>query len=134
MSEEDALWHNEHIRAIITYLMARRMRKLLIKSAIIMAFIFMIPGIGAGQDRGKGKTGQEEFQTNCSVCHPNGGNVINPKKPMKGSEKLANFKTFLAWIRKPVQTMTSFPTSQISDKQARELYDYILRTQKSGWK
>jgi cytochrome c6 len=112
----------------------KKMRKLCTKSAIIMAVIFLSTGIGVGQDTKKGKTGREEFQTNCLPCHPDGGNAINPEKPVTGSKKLANFKTFLSWIRNPVQSMTKFPPSQISDKQARELYDYILAAAKKGWK
>lgn len=104
------------------------------KLAIIMAVIFLVTGIGVGQDAKKGKTGREEYQTSCSPCHPDGGNVIKPEKPLRGSKKLANFKTFLSWIRKPVQNMTAFSPAEISDKQAQELYDFILRASKSGWK
>lgn len=111
-----------------------RMRKLYFKLAIIMTIILLVTGMGIGQGTGKGKTGREEFQKNCTPCHPDGGNVIKREKPMKESKKLANFNTFLAWIRNPVQTMPTFPPSQISDKQARELYDYIVRAAKNGWK
>jgi hypothetical protein len=112
----------------------RKMRKLCTKSAIIMAVIFLVTSMGIGQDKQKDKTGREAFQTNCSPCHPDGGNVVKPGKPMKDSKKLANFKTFLAWIRNPVQTMPTFPPSQITDEQAREMYDYILTASKNGWK
>jgi cytochrome c6 len=118
----------------MTYNLERRMRKLRTKSLIIIAVIFLVTGIGIGQDTKKGKTGREEFQTNCSSCHPDGGNVIKPEKPLQGSKKLLNFKTFLLWIRNPVKTMTKFPPSQISDKQAQALYDYILTAPKNGWK
>jgi cytochrome c6 len=99
-----------------------------------MVVIFLVTGIGIAQDMQKGKTGKEEYQTNCSPCHPDGGNVIKPEKPLKGSKKLANFKTFISWIRNPLPSMTTFPASQISDKQARERYDFIITAPKNGWK
>lgn len=105
-----------------------------IKISIITAIVLLVAGIGMGEGIKKVKTGRDEFQTNCSPCHPDGNNVLKPEKPIKGSKKLANFKTFLSWIRNPVQPMTPFPPSQISDKQARELYDYTLAAAKNGWK
>ena len=110
------------------------MKKLDMNMAIILAVILLMPCLGLGAGKEKGKTGQEEFQTNCAACHPDGGNVIKPDKPMKGSEKLADFKAFQAWIRKPVPPMTPFTTAQISDKQVRVLYDYILMASKKVWK
>ena len=104
------------------------------KVLIIMTIVLLITGMGLGAEKGKGKTGREEFQEKCAICHPEGGNVIKPDKPLKGSEKLANFQTFQTWIRNPVPPMTSFPASQISERQARVIYDYILTALKKGWK
>ena len=65
--------------------------------------------------------GAEIFNANCRVCHVNGGNIINPAKPLKGSAKLANFEAFLSFIRNPKlsagagSAMPSFSDSQISD-------------------
>jgi cytochrome c6 len=89
---------------------------------------------GFGQVSAKSKIGEEEFNKNCSSCHPNGGNVIEPEDTIKGSPKLGDFKTFLSWIRKPVQPMPAFSASQISEERARQLYDYIVEASKSQWK
>ena len=105
-----------------------------IKSAIIIALIFLVTGIGLGQDTGNGMPGREEFQINCLPCHPNGNNVIRPDKPMKTSKKLTDFKLFLSWIRNPIEPMTPFPPSRISDKQAGDLYNYIVMASKNEWK
>jgi mono/diheme cytochrome c family protein len=110
------------------------MRKVCSRSAILLAVIFLVTGAGMAQDQGTAKSGREEFQTNCSPCHPDGGNAIKPEKPLKSSRKLANFSAFLSWIRKPEPSMTTFPPSQISDKQARELYNYIVSASKNNWK
>jgi cytochrome c6 len=89
---------------------------------------------GFGQVSAKSKIGEEVFKKNCSSCHPNGGNVIEPEDTIKGSPKLGDFKTFLSWIRKPVQPMPTFSASQISEEQAKQLYDYIVEASKSEWK
>jgi cytochrome c6 len=89
---------------------------------------------GFAQVTAKSKIGEEEFKKNCASCHPNGGNVIEPEDTIKGSPKLRDFETFLSWIRKPVQPMPTFSPSQLSEEQARQLYDYIVEATKSEWK
>jgi mono/diheme cytochrome c family protein len=86
------------------------------------------------QDSAKGSPGEVLLKENCAACHPNGGNVINPNKPLKGAQTLNTFETFLSWIRKPIQPMPPFPPSKISDQQAKELYDYLLKETKGVWK
>jgi uncharacterized membrane protein len=72
------------------------------------------------------QAGEQLYKNNCSACHPNGGNTITPGKPVTGSAKTADFKTFLAWIRGPNPPMPPFPETKISDKQSTELYQYIV--------
>jgi len=76
--------------------------------------------------------GEQIFRSSCRVCHANGGNVINPSLPLRGSQKLSDIKTFLSFIRNPHMPngsrgdMPSFPESQISDNDAANLYQYFL--------
>jgi mono/diheme cytochrome c family protein len=76
--------------------------------------------------------GDQIFSSSCRVCHVNGGNVINPSLPLRGSQKLSDFKTFLSFIRNPLMpdgsrgAMPSFSESQISDKDAENLYIYFV--------
>ena len=76
--------------------------------------------------------GEKIFNAKCRVCHVNGGNIINPRLPLRGSQKLADFKTFLSFIRNPKMpdgsqgTMPSFSESQISNNEAENLYKYFL--------
>jgi mono/diheme cytochrome c family protein len=76
--------------------------------------------------------GEKIFNANCRVCHVNGGNIINPRLPLRGSQKLADFKTFLSFIRNPKMpdgsqgTMPSFSESQLSNEDAENLYNYFL--------
>jgi mono/diheme cytochrome c family protein len=78
------------------------------------------------------KNGEKIFNAYCRVCHANGGNVINPRLPLRGSQKLADFKTFLPFIRNPKMpdgsqgAMPSFSESQIANKEAENLYKYFL--------
>jgi mono/diheme cytochrome c family protein len=76
--------------------------------------------------------GGEIFNASCRACHVNGGNIIDSRFPLRGSQKLADFKTFLSFIRNPGMpdgssgSMPSFSESQISDKEAENLYKYII--------
>ncbi len=75
--------------------------------------------------------GAKLFGDNCSGCHPNGGNIIVPNLPLKGSRVLATYKDFTAFIRSPKMpdgsqgAMPAFPESKITDQQAKELYHFV---------
>lgn len=76
--------------------------------------------------------GHKIFSEICSGCHENGGNIININLPIKGSLKLANFETFLSFIRDPRRpngstgAMPSFPESRISNDETKNLYKYLV--------
>jgi uncharacterized membrane protein len=76
--------------------------------------------------------GAKIFRTNCAGCHPQGGNIINPKLPLLGAPQLAAPETFLAFVRKPLRPdgsrgkMPAFSPTRISDQQARGLYEYLV--------
>jgi hypothetical protein len=76
--------------------------------------------------------GQKIFSEICSGCHENGGNIININLPIKGSHKLANYETFLSFIRDPrmpdgyTGAMPSFPESRISNDETKKLYKYLV--------
>jgi mono/diheme cytochrome c family protein len=83
------------------------------------------------QDIGAKNIGAKIFNDQCSSCHPNGSNIIVPDLPIRGSRVLANFRTFIAFIRTPRMpdgsqgTMPAFGRSKISDQQARQLFHYV---------
>jgi len=76
--------------------------------------------------------GEKIFNAYCRVCHVNGGNIINPRFPLRGSQKLANFETFLSFIRDPRMPdgstggMPSFPESRLSNDETKKLYKYLV--------
>lgn len=78
------------------------------------------------------RAGEKLFRANCSSCHPNGGNVISPALPVKGSSRLKDPATFLSFVRNPTLpdgsqgAMPPFSDEEISDHTVHELYQYIV--------
>ena len=76
--------------------------------------------------------GVKEFKEHCAVCHPNGGNIINPKKPLNKKSMAANnvktAKDVVNKMRNPGPGMNKFDAKTISDKEAKAIADYILKT------
>ncbi|MCL4492757.1 MAG: c-type cytochrome [Nitrospirae bacterium] len=80
----------------------------------------------------KGKSGEELFKTHCSVCHPSGGNIINPRKTLRKGDREANsVKTpadIVGKMRNPGPGMTRFDKKTIPDADAKKIADYIVNT------
>ena len=78
------------------------------------------------------ENGEKIFNADCRVCHANGGNIIDSRFPLRGSQKLVDFKILLSFIRNPTMpdgsrgAMPSFSESQISDNDAENLYTYFV--------
>jgi len=101
----------------------------------VFAFISLCALATAGlADTKKGGKidGKKEFEEHCAVCHPNGGNTINPAKTLGKKELEANgvkgAKDIIAKIRKPGPGMTPFDKKAISDKEAKAIAEYILKS------
>jgi hypothetical protein len=79
----------------------------------------------------KESPGTELFKAHCQRCHPNGGNIINPDIPLRGSHMLIEFDTFLNFIRSPRKhrgsksLMPAFSPAIISNQQAMKLYQFV---------
>jgi len=79
------------------------------------------------------REGRQLFEVNCHFCHPQGGNVIKPQFPLIGSARLSDLETFTNFVRNPVLPggqkgeMPRFTESKISEKQLKDLYEYITR-------
>lgn len=69
---------------------------------------------------------------NCSTCHPNGDNTVNPQKPLHKKEREANgVKTaadIVGKMRNPGPGMTKFDEKTISDEDAQKIAEYVLKT------
>lgn len=78
----------------------------------------------------KGK-GELTFDSHCSSCHINGGNVVNPQKPMAGSKYLSNYVSFKNYLKEPVGTMPHYENLIKNDKVLKDLYHYVQTLKKS---
>ena len=78
------------------------------------------------------QTGKTKFQKQCAVCHPDGGNIINPNKTLHKKNLMANnIKTEADIIRKmrnPGPGMTTFDEKTLPDSDAHAIAAYILKT------
>ena len=77
--------------------------------------------------------GKDIFAANCIGCHPNGGNVILPEFPIRGSSRLNDLGAFMFFFRNPTLPdgqkgpMPSFSETTVSDSQAKDLYLFLTR-------
>lgn len=76
--------------------------------------------------------GQALFQQHCAVCHPGGGNIINPLKSLDGETLAANGIETVGDIvdnmRQPGPGMTRFDKGLLSDRDAGRIAEYILQS------
>jgi cytochrome c6 len=96
--------------------------------ALCAGFIILFGGNASGASQ----SGEELFKKNCSVCHVDGGNIINPQKTLQKKDREANnIKTandIIKRMRNPGPGMTEFNQKTISDKDAHKIAEYILKT------
>ena len=78
------------------------------------------------------RAGARLFAANCAACHPGGANIVAPELPLKGAKQLASQDIFVSFIRNPLMPngsagpMPAFSADQVSDKDAGDIYQYIL--------
>jgi cytochrome c6 len=116
------------------------MRKIFMIAVLILSVCMLSTSLRA-KDAPKDQTGESLFDKHCASCHPNGGNILNPKKSLYKKDLEAN--NILAAgdiVRKirnpgPVPThpqewagMTMFDEKKISNEDALKIADYILNT------
>ena len=80
----------------------------------------------------KESKGEALFKQHCAVCHPDGGNIVNPAKTLHKKDREANgvktAKDIMGKMRKPGPGMTMFDVKTISNKDAKEIAEYVLKT------
>lgn len=78
------------------------------------------------------KMGESLFKQHCSVCHPDGGNNVNPQKPLHKKEREANgvksASDIVGKMRNPGPGMTKFDEKTIPDTDAQAIAEYVLKT------
>ncbi|RNC66344.1 MAG: cytochrome C [Desulfuromonadales bacterium] len=86
----------------------------------------------ADTKKGEKIDGAKEFQEHCASCHADGGNIVNPKKTLKKADMEANgvksWKDIVKLMRNPGPGMNKFEKKDVSDKEAKAIAEYILKT------
>jgi len=93
--------------------------------------LFLIISGVAKNGYGNGKSGDALFKQHCEVCHPNGGNIMNPKKTLSKKDREANGvkskDDLVRFMRKPGPGMTTFDEKALPEQSAKEIAEYILK-------
>lgn len=78
-----------------------------------------------------GRDGRNLFQQHCAVCHPGGGNIINPQKGLDRATLAANnidtVGAIVAIMRQPGPGMTPFDEATLSEPDAALIAEFILQ-------
>jgi len=77
-------------------------------------------------------SGEAAFKEHCAVCHPEGDNVVTPEKTLHkkdlGANGISKPADIIKKMRNPGPGMTTFDKKAVSDKEARAIAEYILKT------
>ena len=96
-----------------------------------VAGLFLVLGVSA-KDASKEDPGEKLFMKHCSKCHPNGGNVVTVTKTLNPKDREANkVKTeedIIKLMRNPGPGMVKFGKEVISEKDAKAIAEYIMKT------
>jgi cytochrome c6 len=103
-----------------------------IQLTIAAAALLSLATAGIAKEDSKAPSGEELFKTNCAVCHPDGGNIVNPQKTLhKKDREQNNVKSaadIMKKMRNPGPGMTTFDKATLPDKDAKKIAEYILKT------
>ena len=106
------------------------MNKVLLLSLVVFLSLSVTLVFAAGEN--KEKTGEALFKEHCAVCHPDGGNIINPQKTLHKNYLDANNikkpKDIIKMMRNPGPGMTQFDKKTVPDSEAKKIARYILKT------
>ena len=97
------------------------MKKSIILATLALSATMLVSVASAAAPAG----GEATFKAKCASCHPDGGNIMNPKETLKG---MKDSKKIVSKIRKGGGGMTAFDAKAISDADAKAVADYIIKT------
>lgn len=82
--------------------------------------------------QGAPRDGAALFKQYCAACHPDGGNVSDPKRTLYGSalkkNHISTCEDIVRIMRNPRSRMIRFDPSTLSDRDARTIAEYVLKT------
>lgn len=95
----------------------------------------------AGREAVAQDSGEALFSRHCASCHPDGGNIMNPKKTLRKKDLDENNITSAADIVKTMRSggpapkhpqtwsgMKKFDEKELPEREALQIADYILKT------
>lgn len=101
------------------------MKKLMICCALLSL------SLAAPLMAGDSDLGEKKFREHCSMCHPNGGNIINPKKTLHKKDREANnvrtADDIVRLMRSPGPGMMTFDKKTIPDEEAKAIAEYVIK-------
>jgi cytochrome c6 len=95
------------------------------KKGIILATLVLSTALLVSAASAAPVGGEATFKAKCASCHPDGGNIINPKETLKG---MKDSKKIVSKIRKGGGGMTAFDAKALSDADAKAVAGYIIKT------
>lgn len=106
------------------------MKRVAILSVVVVAVLaFTVAGIAKEAEK---KSGADLFKQHCAACHPDGKNIINPKKTLNRKDMEANkvksAEDIVKLMRNPGPGMVKFDDKTISEKDGKAIAEYILKT------
>ena len=67
------------------------MRKPFVAVVLCAVSISLVLFLGSGSSaQAGGKSGETLFKEHCALCHPDGGNIVNPKKTLHKKDREEN--------------------------------------------
>ncbi len=99
---------------------------------LVVTSVVLLVVAGSAKQGSAGSLGEEGFKSQCAICHPDGGNVVNSRKTLhKKDLDTNNVKTpddIIKLMRNPGPGMPKFDDKAIPDKEAKEIAEYVLKT------
>lgn len=103
-----------------------------IKMAGQVALLSMVAVLAASTGHAAQNLGEKKFREHCVACHADGGNITKPDKTLSRKDREAHgirtSRDIIKLIRKPGEGMTAFDNGAISDKEAKAIAEYIIKT------
>lgn len=96
------------------------MKNRILTATVVLSICMMSAAVFAAETGGAAI-----FKAKCAACHPDGGNIMNPKATLKG---IKDSKKIISKIRKGGGGMTAFDAKAVSDADARLVAEYIMKT------
>lgn len=106
------------------------MKKMFILFSVLAVAVLVFATFATAKEQEK--NGEGLFKQNCSPCHADGGNNINPQKTLHKKDREANgvkkAADIVGKMRNPGTGMTKFDEQAVPDKDAKAIAEYILKT------